>query len=68
VGYRELLAHVRDAIPLDETIRRIRKSTRAYARRQRTWFRSEPGVSWWSHGAELREQRSLERIAKDLRL
>ncbi|MFZ1866082.1 MAG: tRNA (adenosine(37)-N6)-dimethylallyltransferase MiaA [Polyangiales bacterium] len=68
VGYREVLAHVRDAVPVDETVQRIRKSTRTYARRQRTWFRGEPGVSWWSHGAELREPRSLERIAKDLKL
>jgi tRNA dimethylallyltransferase len=68
VGYREVLAHVRDAVPIEETIRRITRSTRTYARRQRTWFRGEPGVSWWSHGAELREPRSLERIAKDLKL
>lgn len=66
VGYREILGHVRDAVPLTETIQRIRKSTRTYARRQRTWFRGEPGVSWWSHGAELRKPASLERIAMDL--
>jgi tRNA dimethylallyltransferase len=68
VGYREVLAHVRDAVPLEETIRQIRKSTRTYARRQRTWFRSEPGVSWRGQGAELRDPGSLERIAKDLNL
>jgi len=68
VGYREVLAHVRDAVPIEETSQRIRKSTRTYARRQRTWFRGEPGVSWWSHRAELLEPRSLERIAKDLEL
>lgn len=68
VGYREMLAHVRDHVPLEQTIRDIRKSTRTYARRQRTWFRGEPGVSWWSHGAELREPHSLERIAKELKL
>ena len=68
VGYREVLAHLRDEVPLEETLRRIRRSTRIYARRQRTWFKGEPGVSWWSHGAELREPRSLERIAKDLKL
>ncbi|KPK15211.1 MAG: hypothetical protein AMJ62_09940 [Myxococcales bacterium SG8_38] len=68
VGYREVLAHVRDGVPIEETMRRIRKSTRTYARRQRTWFRGEPGVSWWSHSAELPEPSTLERIAKDLRL
>ncbi len=68
VGYREVLAHVRDDLPLDETLRRIRKSTRIYARRQRTWFKSEPGVGWRSDSAELRDPRGLDRIAKELRL
>jgi tRNA dimethylallyltransferase len=68
VGYREVLAHVRDAVPLDETLRLIRKSTRIYARRQRTWFKGEPGVSWWTESAELRKPHGLERIAKELRL
>jgi len=68
VGYREVLEHVRDGIPLEETLRRIRKSTRVYARRQRTWFKGEPGVSWRSESAELREASGLDRIAEELRL
>jgi tRNA dimethylallyltransferase len=46
VGYRELVAHLREGVPWDETVRRIRKSTRVYTRRQRTWLASEPSVSW----------------------
>ncbi len=68
VGYREVLAHVRDAVPLEETLRRIRKSTRIYARRQRTWFKGEPSVNWWSESAELRGPPGLDRIAKELRV
>jgi len=68
VGYREVLAHVRDEVPLEETVRQIRKSTRVYARRQRTWFKGEPGVSWRSESAELREPSGLDRIARELRL
>jgi tRNA dimethylallyltransferase len=68
VGYRDVLAHVRDEVPLDETLRRIRKSTRIYARRQRTWFKSEPDVSWRCESAALREPSGLERVAKELLL
>lgn len=68
VGYREVLAHVRDALPLDETVRQIRKSTRVYARRQRTWFQGEPGVSWRSSSADVMAPSGLDRIAKDLEL
>ena len=52
LGYRELLAHLvaRDAgevapsfdDALDEAIRR----TRAFARRQRAWFRRDPRITW----------------------
>lgn len=66
VGYREVLEHVRDGVPLDDTLRKIRKSTRTYARRQRTWFKSEPGVSWRSDPAALLEPSSLDRIAREL--
>ncbi len=68
VGYREIVDHLRDGVSVDETLRRIRKSTRIYARRQRTWFKGEPGVSWRSERAELCEQSSLDRIAEELRL
>jgi tRNA dimethylallyltransferase len=66
VGYREVLAHLRDEVPLEETLRQIRRSTRIYARRQRTWFKGDPSVSWWSDRAEIREPSGLDRIAKEL--
>jgi len=68
VGYREVLAHVRDGVTLEETQRLIRKSTRTYARRQRTWFKGEPGVNWFSESAHLNEQEGRERIARELGL
>jgi tRNA dimethylallyltransferase len=46
VGYRQLREHLLEDVPLEETERRIVKATRVYARRQRTWFRGEPGVDW----------------------
>lgn len=63
VGYREMLQHLREGVPLDETARRIAKSTRTYARRQRTWFRSEPGVDWRTTAAELASAAGIDRVA-----
>ncbi len=68
VGYREVLAHLRDMVPLNETLRQIRKSTRVYARRQRTWFHGEPGVSWRCRSAELISPSGLDRIAEEMTL
>jgi tRNA dimethylallyltransferase len=53
IGYKQALDHllgVQDAngvtqtISLEETERRINLATRQYAKRQETWFRSEPGA------------------------
>lgn len=67
VGYREVLAHLRDGVPLDETIRLIRKSTRTYARRQRTWFKGDPSVSYWTDRGALLEDEAVARLEKELR-
>lgn len=53
VGYREVLQHLRDDIPLEDTKREIIKSTRTYARRQRTWFQGEPGIGWRGTAQDL---------------
>lgn len=44
VGYKEMLAHVVDGTPLAETVARIERASRVYARRQRVWLAREPGV------------------------
>jgi tRNA dimethylallyltransferase len=41
VGYREVIAQLRGEIEPDQTADRIRRATRAYARRQATWFRNQ---------------------------
>jgi tRNA dimethylallyltransferase len=46
IGYAELFDHFRGIIPLEEARRRIVANTKAYARRQLTWFRREPGIRW----------------------
>ena len=40
VGYREVLAHLEEGLPLDETIALVKTKTRQFAKRQLTWFRS----------------------------
>lgn len=39
-GYRHLVEHVLDGLPLDEALRRTARDTRRFARKQRTWMRS----------------------------
>ena len=48
VGYREAFDVLAGRASLGAAIERTIQRTRAYARRQRTWFRSEPGVTWYT--------------------
>ena len=45
-GYRELAAHLRGELSLVEAVKHIKTRTRQLARRQLTWFRHEPDVTW----------------------
>ena len=46
IGYKEAAAVVRGDIALDTAIAETKRRTRAYAKRQMTWLRSERNVQW----------------------
>jgi tRNA dimethylallyltransferase len=47
IGYKELLAHLEDGDPgLDAALETAVRRTRAFARRQRMWFRRDPRITW----------------------
>jgi len=50
LGYKRVLAHLKGTIPLDEAKRLTKQDTRQYAKRQISWFRKMPGVSWLPAG------------------
>lgn len=47
IGYRQLVRHLRGEGPLDEAVEELVRQTRRYAKRQETWFRKEPDVTWF---------------------
>ncbi len=47
IGYREVLAHLRGELTLDQAIDGVAQATRRFARRQRAWFRrDDPSICW----------------------
>jgi tRNA dimethylallyltransferase len=46
VGYREAFGVLDGTLTLDEAIARNIIRNNQFARRQRTWFRKEPGINW----------------------
>ena len=58
IGYRELAAHLRGDITLDQATSALLQATRRYAKRQLTWFRAEAGIRWFE--VESRERLRCE--------
>jgi tRNA dimethylallyltransferase len=46
IGYSELRAHLEGRLGLADAVAQIQQATRRFAKRQLTWFRKEPNVTW----------------------
>jgi tRNA dimethylallyltransferase len=46
IGYREAILHLNGSLTFEQAIIDTQTATRQYAKRQRTWFRREPGIVW----------------------
>lgn len=55
IGYREAAAVVTGAMSVSEAIEQTARRTRAYAKRQMTWLRAEPGLVWVDAGRAVDE-------------
>jgi tRNA dimethylallyltransferase len=62
IGYREAWAILDGELDRDEAIELDARRNVAFAKRQRTWFRSEPDIFWLDATASLQEEAALERI------
>ena len=50
VGYKEMFAYLDGTWTLQEAVERMKGNTRRYARKQLTWFKKDPDVSWFAPG------------------
>jgi tRNA dimethylallyltransferase len=63
-GYQEVLPYLRGEVELEQALDEVRRATRAYSRRQRTWFRNQlPPDAVWLDGTRPRAELADE-IAK----
>lgn len=46
IGYKELIEHLAGRCTFDEAVVTAKKRSRDYAKRQMTWFRHQPGITW----------------------
>ena len=46
VGYKEVLSYLKGEATLEGCINEVKKNTRRLAKKQMTWFNSEPNIKW----------------------
>jgi tRNA dimethylallyltransferase len=62
LGYRQVGAYLANECDYAEMVRRFKRDTRRFAKRQMTWFRSEPGVEWLPVEENEPYERTAERV------
>ena len=65
LGYRELMAYLAGEMDWPTTVARIQQATRQLAKRQLTWFRKMPNVTWLNLSG-LPEQEAVAQIIRHL--
>lgn len=48
LGYKQMAGYLAGDYDYEEAVRRLKRDTRHFAKRQMTWFRKEPGILWLS--------------------
>ena len=62
LGYKEVLLHLEEGLPLDQALALDVANTRRFARRQRAWFRRDPRIHWLDVGDDPRGAVATARI------
>jgi tRNA dimethylallyltransferase len=62
LGYRQIAGYLAGEYSYEEAVRRLKRDTRHFAKRQLTWFRKEPGLVW----VRIEERESPEQVAARL--
>ena len=52
VGYKEIFTHLDGKMSFNETVERIKKNTRVYAKKQMTWFQRDKDIQWFHPSEE----------------
>ena len=60
LGYREIAAHLRGEMSLEEAVELMKRNTRRFAKRQLTWFNSDDRIEWIEITAECTEDDLVE--------
>tara|TARA_B100001971_G_C18257274_1_gene583255 strand:+ start:2469 stop:3404 length:936 start_codon:yes stop_codon:yes gene_type:complete len=66
LGYRQLMGCLAGQESLTEGVRRLKRDTRRYAKRQMTWFRKDPTIIWKSITAHETVNAIVDDLMRDV--
>ena len=66
LGYRQVAGFVSGEYDYEEAVRRLKRDTRRFAKRQFTWFRKEPGLTWLPIEETESPRQAAERILQEV--
>ena len=64
IGYKELYDWMDGTLPLEEALENLKRSTRRYAKRQRTWFGADARIRWIEPDAQQAGETVTEQAMK----
>jgi len=63
IGYRQVIDHLRGEYSLEEAVRRMKRLTRQFVRRQANWFKADdPQIHWFRVGVDTVDE--LEKLVR----
>lgn len=62
LGYRQMQQHLAGVLSLEAAIAETIQETRAFAKRQRTWFRANPKIEWFDANDPTLVEQVQERV------
>ena len=65
VGYKEMFRYISGEWSLPQTIEKIQRNTRVYAKKQMTWFQRDPDINWFHPDEEEKILDFVERNSAD---
>lgn len=62
LGYKEFIPYFAGAVSLNEAVETLKQNTRRYAKRQLSWFRRNPEITWY----DSEDSQAAEKIVQTL--
>lgn len=66
IGYRQMVWHLVNGMPYEEAVDKLKQATRNFAKRQLTWYKKMPYVSWYELGRDLNYEAVIDDICKKI--